>query len=83
MKSCKIVLIYLIARERDINEVLQVHDVFCNVSKGQLATKCDLLRDFNTDDVDVVIGYIKFFYEILRSNIEGWRSASHCKRAQI
>lgn len=29
--------------------------MFSNVSKGQLATKSDLIRDFDTEEVDNVI----------------------------
>jgi len=36
--------------EKDIDEVLQTHTVFANVSKGQAAKKEDLLSAFNTDD---------------------------------
>lgn len=37
-------------REKDIDEVLQTHTVFTNVSKGQVAKKEDLLKVFGTDD---------------------------------
>ncbi|CAL7933177.1 unnamed protein product [Xylocopa violacea] len=36
--------------EKDIDEVLQTHTVFTNVSKGQVAKKEDLLKAFNTDN---------------------------------
>jgi len=36
--------------EKDIDEVLQTHTVFSNVSKGQAAKKEDLTSAFNTDD---------------------------------
>lgn len=39
-----------IFREKDIDEVLQTHTVFSNVSKGQAAKKEDLISAFNTDD---------------------------------
>ncbi|VDK42055.1 unnamed protein product [Taenia asiatica] len=45
----------LLLSERNIDEVLQSHEVFSNVSKGQLATKSDLFRDFDTEDVDAII----------------------------
>ena len=38
------------SREKDIDEVLQTHTVFSNVSKGQTAKKEDLISAFNTDD---------------------------------
>lgn len=40
--------------EKDIDEVLQTHSVFINVSKGQFAKKDDLLKAFGTDDVTTV-----------------------------
>ncbi|PIK46673.1 putative ribosome maturation protein SBDS-like isoform 1 [Apostichopus japonicus] len=36
--------------EQDIDEVLQTHSVFLNVSKGQQARKADLVKAFATDD---------------------------------
>lgn len=36
--------------EKDIDEVLQTHTVFSNVSKGQAAKKEDLASAFNTED---------------------------------
>eukprot|EP00731_Ephydatia_muelleri_P023548 Em0015g1131a len=36
--------------EKDIEEVLQTHTVFTNVSKGQVAKKEDLMAAFGTDD---------------------------------
>ena len=35
--------------EKDIDEVLQTHTIFTNVSKGQVASKEDLMRIFGTD----------------------------------
>ena len=37
-------------REKDIDEVLQTHTVFSNVSKGLVVKKEDLARAFGTDD---------------------------------
>ena len=37
-------------RETDIDEVLQTHTVFLNVSKGQVAKSEDLQRAFQTDN---------------------------------
>ncbi|OAD61693.1 Ribosome maturation protein SBDS [Eufriesea mexicana] len=37
-------------REKDIDEVLQTHTVFINVSKGQVAKKEDLVKAFGTDN---------------------------------
>ncbi|KAK0079241.1 hypothetical protein PV325_001487 [Microctonus aethiopoides] len=36
--------------EKDIDEVLQTHTVFTNVSKGQVAKKDDLIKAFGTED---------------------------------
>lgn len=36
--------------EKDIDEVLQTHSVFTNVSKGQVAKKEDLVKAFGKDD---------------------------------
>nr|XP_057936606.1 ribosome maturation protein SBDS [Doryrhamphus excisus] len=36
--------------EKDLDEVLQTHSVFVNVSKGQVAKKDDLCKAFGTDD---------------------------------
>jgi ribosome maturation protein SDO1 len=40
--------------EKDIDEVLQTHSVFMNVSKGQVAKREDLLAAFGTDDQTAV-----------------------------
>ncbi|KAL1140639.1 hypothetical protein AAG570_000569 [Ranatra chinensis] len=37
--------------EKDIDEVLQIHTIFTNVSKGQVAKKEDLIKSFGKDDV--------------------------------
>ena len=37
-------------REKDIDEVLQTHTVFTNVSKGQVSKRDDLVAAFGTDD---------------------------------
>lgn len=37
-------------REKDIDEVLQTHTVFTNVSKGEVAKKEDLLKAFASED---------------------------------
>lgn len=36
--------------EKDIDEVLQTHTVFTNVSKGQVAKKEDIIKAFGTDN---------------------------------
>ena len=41
--------------ESDLDEVLQVHNVFLNVSKGVTAKKKDLQQAFGTEDIDVIV----------------------------
>lgn len=41
-------------REKDIDEVLQTHTVFTNVSKGQVAKREDLIKAFGKDDLTEV-----------------------------
>ncbi|KAG0673437.1 hypothetical protein C6P40_002942 [Pichia californica] len=41
--------------EKDIDEVLQISQVFLNVSKGQVASTEDLKAAFNTTDIDAII----------------------------
>lgn len=41
--------------ETDLDEVLQIHNVFFNVSKGQVASKEDLKKCFKTEEQDKVI----------------------------
>lgn len=47
--------------EKDIDEVLQTHTVFANVSKGQVAKADDLKRAFSSEDhseICVQVGYV-------------------------
>ncbi|CAK9441013.1 uncharacterized protein LODBEIA_P48820 [Lodderomyces beijingensis] len=41
--------------EKDLEEVLQIPQVFINVSKGQVANNDDLLKAFNTTDQDQIV----------------------------
>ncbi|KAI9139926.1 SBDS protein C-terminal domain-containing protein [Paraphysoderma sedebokerense] len=41
--------------ETDLDNVLQIPNVFVNVSKGQLANKEDLMKAFKTDDTDKIV----------------------------
>ena len=50
----RFILISFVDSEKDIDEVLQTHSVFTNVSKGQVAKKEDLIKCFNTDDQDKI-----------------------------
>jgi len=49
-----------VIREKDIDEVLQTHTVFTNVSKGVLAKSKDLIQVFGTDDEDKVCLEVRF-----------------------
>lgn len=40
--------------EKDIDEVLQTHTVFTNVSKGEVAKRDDLIKAFNTENHDEI-----------------------------
>ena len=44
--------------ETDIDEVLQTHNIFLNVSKGVLASSKDLMDCFGKDDVEELLQYI-------------------------
>lgn len=46
--ACAYIFIF---SEKDIDEVLQTHSVFTNVSKGQVAKKEDLQKVFDTDNI--------------------------------
>ncbi|KAI3402719.1 hypothetical protein KGF56_004393 [Candida oxycetoniae] len=41
--------------EKDLDEVLQIPQVFINVSKGQVANNDDLMKAFNTTDQDQIV----------------------------
>ena len=41
--------------EKDLDEVLQIQNVFINVSKGQTASLEDLLQCFGTQDLGVIL----------------------------
>lgn len=47
------------SREKDLDEVLQTHSVFVNVSKGQVAKKDDLAKAFGTDDQTEICKQVK------------------------
>lgn len=47
---CLLFLSEIHFREKDIDEVLQTHTIFTNVSKGQVAKKEDLVKAFGIDD---------------------------------
>ncbi len=41
-------------REKDLDEVLQISNVFMNVSKGEVAKSNDLKKSFGTDDRNTI-----------------------------
>uniref|UniRef100_A0A8C4UFD6 Ribosome maturation protein SDO1/SBDS N-terminal domain-containing protein n=1 Tax=Falco tinnunculus TaxID=100819 RepID=A0A8C4UFD6_FALTI len=52
--------------EKDLDEVLQTHTVFVNVSKGQVAKREDLVQAFGTDDqTEIFPSYFGHFNEML------------------
>lgn len=62
------------SREKDLDEVLQTHSVFVNVSKGQVAKKEDLTKAFGTEDLTEIckqvtnlIPFNAFWYSTLLS----------------
>lgn len=48
-------------REKDIDEVLQTHTVFTNVSKGQVAKREDIVASFGTDNQDEICKLVLLF----------------------
>jgi len=47
-----------ISREKDVDEVLQISQVFTNVSKGQAAPTADLMKAFATTDTQEIVKQI-------------------------
>jgi ribosome maturation protein SDO1 len=47
------------SRETDLSEILQIEQVFTNVSKGQVAKKEDWEKAFNMTDVNKVIEEVR------------------------
>lgn len=60
-----ILLLYFLCNfsETDLDEVLQIHSVFLNVSKGQVASKEDLKKCFKHDDIDKVIQEVELYID--------------------
>jgi hypothetical protein len=58
--------------ETDLDEVLQIHNVFLNVSKGQVASKDDLNKSFKTDDLDKIIQEVGSWWR--RAFVHAWES---------
>lgn len=51
---------FCVSREKDLDEVLQTHSVFVNVSKGQVAKKEDLTKAFGTEDQTEICKQVKY-----------------------
>lgn len=49
------IIITFVFSTKDLDEVLQIHSIFINVSKGQLAKKEDLVSSFGTDINEQII----------------------------
>lgn len=45
--------------ETDLDDVLQISNVFMNVSKGQVANSADLQKAFNKTDVNEIIKEVR------------------------
>jgi ribosome maturation protein Sdo1 len=43
-----------LCREKDLDDVLQISNVFMNVSKGEVAKSNDLKKSFGTDDRNTI-----------------------------
>ena len=43
------------SRETDLDDVLQISNVFINVSKGEVAKSEDLKKAFNTTDISTIV----------------------------
>lgn len=54
-------IVALRVREKDLDEVLQTHTVFINVSKGQVAKKDDLEKAFGTDDLTEICKQVNVY----------------------
>ena len=52
-------LFFFSSREKDLDEVMQPHTVFVNVSKGQVAKKDDLCKAFGTDDLTEICKQVR------------------------
>lgn len=47
--------VYLLTSEKDLDEVVQIENVFLNVSKAQVASKDDLVNAFGSPDVHAAV----------------------------
>jgi ribosome maturation protein SDO1 len=49
----------VLGRETDLDDVLQISNVFINVSKGEVAKANDLQKAFATSDVSTVVKEVR------------------------
>jgi ribosome maturation protein SDO1 len=49
---------YTICSEKNLDDVLQISNVFVNVSKGEVAKSNDIQKAFGTSDIDTVVAEV-------------------------
>lgn len=54
--------VFYLYRETDIDEVLQTHTIFVNVSKGEVAKNEDLKKVFGTDNQPEICLQVHAYY---------------------
>lgn len=57
--------------ETDLDDVLQIKNLFINVSKGEVAKANELQKAFNTTDLDTIIKEARQFFRF------SWLTDSH------
>jgi ribosome maturation protein SDO1 len=56
---CLRIYYYNFDRETDLDNVIQINNVFTNVSKGEVAPKDNLQKCFKTEDLDQIIKEVR------------------------
>lgn len=56
--------------EKDLDEVLQIANVFINVSKGEVAKAGDLKKSFGTNDRDTIVKEVCFIFLMLKYTLD-------------
>jgi ribosome maturation protein Sdo1 len=56
---------YLFTRESDIDDVLQISNIFVNVSKGEVAKTNDLQKAFNTVEIGQIVREVRLALRVL------------------
>ena len=67
MEKSSVIYNFEMFSETDLDEVLQIHSVFINVSKGQVANKELLKKCFNKEDENEII------IEVIFNNLFNYR----------